>query len=75
MLRDMELRVKSGELLSEALKRTRSQANLSQVDLAMRLGVSYRAIQYWEAGQVPQPRHRRAIQDFLDEYADDGVAA
>lgn len=71
----MELRVKSGELLSDALRRARRQANLSQVELAVRLGVSYRAVQYWEAGQVPQPRHRRAIQAFLDEYDPDEVAA
>jgi len=64
----MDLRVKSGELLSEALKQARSRANLSQVELAIRLGVSYRAVQYWEAGQVPQPRHRDAIQAFLDEF-------
>jgi transcriptional regulator with XRE-family HTH domain len=71
----MELRVKSGELLSVALKQARTRANLSQVELGLRLGVSYRAIQYWEAGQVPQPRHRRAIQEFLDEFESDGVAA
>lgn len=74
MLRDMELRVKSGELLSVALKQARTQANLTQVELGLRLGISYRAIQYWEAGQVPQPRHRRAIQQFLDEFEPDEVA-
>jgi DNA-binding transcriptional regulator YiaG len=63
----MELRVKSGETLDKALRRARKTANLSQVELAATLGVSYRTIQYWEAGGVPQPRHRRAIQEFLDE--------
>jgi DNA-binding transcriptional regulator YiaG len=63
----MELRVKSGLPLDEALKAARQAAHLSQVELATRLGVSYRAVQYWEAGHVPQPRHRRAIQGFLDE--------
>jgi DNA-binding transcriptional regulator YiaG len=64
----MNLRVKELESsFSEAIRQGREQANLSQVELAALLGVSPRTVQYWEAGQIPQPKHRRAIAAFLDE--------
>jgi transcriptional regulator with XRE-family HTH domain len=67
MLRDMALHVK-GQPLGEALRKGRLEmAHLSQRELAKMLGVSTRTVQNWEAGKVPQPRHRRAIVSFLDE--------
>jgi transcriptional regulator with XRE-family HTH domain len=66
----MELRVKGyDEPLGETIRRAREAANLSQVEFAARLGVAPRTVQYWEAGNVPRPKHRRAIADFLEEEA------
>lgn len=60
----MTLRVNpSGEKIRQA----REQANLSQAELAERFGVSTRTVQYWEAGKVARPKHRRALAAFLDE--------
>ena len=54
--------------LSDEIREARSSANLTQQELADRLGVSSRTVQGWEAGTVlPQPRHRRALLAFLDE--------
>jgi DNA-binding transcriptional regulator YiaG len=61
----MELRVNSPS--ADQLKAAREEANLTQAELATRLGVSTRSVQHWEAGKVPQPKHRRAIASFLDE--------
>jgi DNA-binding transcriptional regulator YiaG len=62
----MELRVKGyDEPLATTIRLARDAANLSQVELAAVLGVSSRTVQYWEAGKVPQPKHRRAIAAFL----------
>lgn len=64
----MELRVKGyDEPLEETIRRARESANLSQVEFASLLGVSPRTVQYWEAGKVPQPKHRRALLAFIDE--------
>jgi len=62
----MELRVKG---YAAALKEAREEANLSQGELAARLGVSTRTVQNWEAGRTPQPKHRRAVAQFLLEQA------
>lgn len=48
---------------------------LSQVELARELGVSARSVQNWEAGREPQPRHKRAIQAFIDETLEPAEAA
>jgi transcriptional regulator with XRE-family HTH domain len=67
----MDLRVNP---YAERLREARESANLTQVELAARLGVSPRTVQNWETGdRVPQAKHRRAIQDFLDSL--EGVAA
>lgn len=65
----MELRVKGDERsFPEILKAARDAADLSQVELAARLGVAPRTVQYWEAGRItPQPKHRRALTDFLGD--------
>jgi DNA-binding transcriptional regulator YiaG len=63
----MELRVKGyDEPLAKTIRRAREAANLSQVELAAALSVSPRTVQYWEAGKVPQPKHRRALGAFLN---------
>jgi DNA-binding transcriptional regulator YiaG len=63
----MELRVKEpGEPLAATIRLAREAANLSQAELATLLGVSTRAVQYWEAGKVPRPKHRRALATFLN---------
>jgi transcriptional regulator with XRE-family HTH domain len=62
----MKLHVNSAPSLGEQLREAREAANLSQKELSDRLGVSSRTIQYWEAGKVPQPKHRRAIVAFID---------
>lgn len=52
--------------LPDAIRAARLEADLSQVEFAQRLGVSVRTVQNWEAGRVPQFRHRRLLADFLD---------
>lgn len=66
----MELRVKFAEEIREA----REAADLTQLELADRLGVSARTVQYWEAGKVPKAKHRRLVKAWLAEAAD-GEAA
>ncbi len=53
--------------LSTEIRAARDRLSLSQVELAQKLGVSPRTVQGWEAGRVPQPRHRRALVEFLAE--------
>lgn len=53
------------EQFVEKIRAARSDANLSQRELADRLGVSVRTVQAWEAGTVPQPRHRRALDELI----------
>jgi transcriptional regulator with XRE-family HTH domain len=42
--------------LSHRVKQARIEADLTQEDLASRLGVSVSAVQSWEQGQRKQPR-------------------
>ena len=52
----------------DEIREAREQADLTQVELAAKLGVSPRTVQGWESGaNTPQPRHRRAIAAWLDE--------
>jgi putative transcriptional regulator len=67
----MELRVKP---LAAEIREARDRANLTQVELALRLGVSPRTIQNWETSERnPRARHRRAINEFLESL--NGAAA
>ena len=43
---------------TEALKRLRVRADISPLELAEELGISKRALQYFEAGVRPMPRYR-----------------
>lgn len=64
----MELRVnrRNGDQpLSVLLREARFEADLSQKELGDHLGVSTRTVQYWEAGKVPRPKHRRLIREFI----------
>jgi transcriptional regulator with XRE-family HTH domain len=53
-------------MVGALLRERREAANLSQKDLAEKLDVSRRSVQLWEAGQIPQPRHRRALIEFFE---------
>jgi DNA-binding XRE family transcriptional regulator len=49
-----------------SLREARRQANLTQAELARRLGVSARTIQHWESGTTePQLRHKRILAAFF----------
>jgi DNA-binding transcriptional regulator YiaG len=66
----MDLRVKDGdaqESLAEQLRTARNSVELTQQELAERLGVSVRTVQLWERGAASSARftHRRAIRDFI----------
>jgi len=53
--------------LAAEIRRARLRANLSQAELARRLGVAERTLQNWEAGaSFPWPRHRRKLAKFLE---------
>jgi len=49
------------ELMSARLKRLREAANLSQTDVAARLGIKPQSVQQWESGRT-QPRGKRLAQ-------------
>jgi transcriptional regulator with XRE-family HTH domain len=55
------------EELAAQIKRARRDANLTQQELALQLGVSHRTLQNWEAGNgFPRAAHRRRIAAFLN---------
>lgn len=60
----------NGDLAAQ-LKKRRDDLHLTQQEAAVRLGVSERTLQNWEAGTTfPWARHRRTISAFLaDEVA------
>lgn len=61
----MELRVKP---YAERLQEARRTLDLTQVELAARLGVSPRTVQNWETtDRMPRAKHRRLLNTFLDE--------
>lgn len=75
ILRVMRLRVKGDDgSFAAIIREAREDADLTQVELAQLLGVSTRTVQYWEAGQIPQAKHRRRLKAWLAE-ATDGEAA
>jgi len=59
----------NGESLADEIRNARDKVSLSQVELALKIGVSPRTVQGWEAGRIPQPKHRRAVLEFLKEAA------
>jgi transcriptional regulator with XRE-family HTH domain len=63
------------DIFAEIPRRVRARReslHLTQAEAAEQLGVSERTLQAWEAGTVPQPRHRRALAVWLT--ADEVVA-
>ena len=63
----MELRVNSvSETFAKRLRDARDAVSLSQAELADRFGVSPRTVQYWEAGNVPRPKKRREVLEFIE---------
>lgn len=59
----------SPEVLGSTLRSARERANLSQEDLADRLGVAPRTVAAWESESPPHPwpRHRAALERFVAE--------
>jgi DNA-binding transcriptional regulator YiaG len=56
--------------LAEEIRAARAAADLTQAELAKRLGVSTRSLQEWEAGRsLPRAEHRRTIARFLEKAA------
>lgn len=71
----MGLRAEGGNYsFASRLREARENADLTQSELAQLFGVSMRTVQNWEAGSVPQPKHRRLIKAWLAEL-EDGEAA
>lgn len=66
----MALRVKPlpEDSLAVQLREAREVADLSQKELADFFAVSTRTVQYWEAGQVPTPKHRRRLRVFIEHH-------
>jgi DNA-binding transcriptional regulator YiaG len=67
----MELRVNALDELEDfpaQLRELRHALELSQVELAYKLGVAPRTVQYWEAGKVlPHPQQRRALKALIEK--------
>ena len=67
-MRERMLHVNGNDLAVE-IRSARDRAILTQDELGRKLGVSTRTIQGWEAGVIPQPKHRRAVLEFIKEAA------
>jgi transcriptional regulator with XRE-family HTH domain len=52
-------------IVGPRLVELREERGLTQTQLADVLRVSRRSVQAWEAGHVPQPRHRWALHRFF----------
>lgn len=72
----MGLRVKAlpKDSLAVRLREAREAADMSQKDVADFFAVSTRTVQYWEAGQVPTPKHRRRVRFFIERHLDEAAA-
>lgn len=68
-MRERMLRVNGDSSLAFEIRTARDRASLSQAELAQMIGVSARTVQNWEAGSIPQPKHRRAVLEFIKEAA------
>lgn len=67
-MRERMLRVNSSDLAVE-IKKARGRVVITQDELARKIGVSTRTVQGWEAGVIPQQKHRRAVLEFIKEAA------
>lgn len=58
--------------IGEGIKELRTEKGLSQEGLARQIGVSQKAIDYWERGvNEPKASYILALCDFFDVSADD----
>lgn len=58
------MKIKKGETYGEFVKRLRQTANLTQEELALRLGISRKSVGNWENGTEPSFICRRLIDEF-----------
>ncbi|WP_341529286.1 helix-turn-helix transcriptional regulator [Nostoc sp. UHCC 0302] len=60
---------------AQLVRETRQSLNLSQVKLAVMLGVSFHSINRWENGRTqPSPLAMRQIQELLHQMGEPGKA-
>jgi transcriptional regulator with XRE-family HTH domain len=52
-------------MVNDLLRRALTDANLTEADVAQRLGVDPKTVQRWLAGRVPYPRHRASVATLL----------
>jgi transcriptional regulator with XRE-family HTH domain len=52
--------------MTEKIRLVRRNLGLTQIEFAERVGVSTRAVQHWESGQVPGPRQLRRIAQLAE---------
>ncbi len=58
-------------MISERIKELRLENNLSQMQLAKKIGVSQKAIDFWERGvNEPKASYIIALSDFFDVSCD-----
>ena len=58
----------NGWALADDQRAARDAADLTQAELADRLGVTRRAVQTWEQGiVVPRAKHRRLVKAWLEQ--------
>ena len=52
----------------DTLKEARKEKNISQIDLAAKLGVSVYTVQLWERGvSTPNEENQRKLEEFFKE--------
>ena len=60
-------RARDEQELGRSLRAMRQRRGMSQADLARYLGTTQQTVGRWETGQVPQPRWRVRIDEFLSD--------
>lgn len=54
------------EITPESIKKVRLDLDLTQSELAKRLGVNIKTLSEWELGKaVPRPSHRRQLKELM----------
>ena len=62
------LRLSKGGEIMDTLKEARKEKNISQIDLAAKLGVSVYTVQLWERGvSTPNEENQRKLEEFFKE--------
>jgi hypothetical protein len=57
--------------VNDLLRRALTDAQLTETDLAERLGVDPKTVRRWLAGRVPYPRHRARLSSLLRQHDED----